>query len=381
MLPGRVDQGHAGQLAAGDADLDRRHRADVLGPGGPQGQPGGRGRRPGRTAPDVAVLTARRSDRWRCVVVPAPPVVAVVAAVFGAAGGSAAGHSHRGGERNTQPEQYRRRQRARATEILPTAVRPQRCGRASHSVPHRAPAHGCSRDAAPVRCRTSWPGASGGAVPGRCTASGRPSSGGWRWGKLDAVPVLRVALAQIDLTVGDIAGNCRRIVAAAGEAARAGADLVALPEMAITGYPPEDLVFRASFRQASRAALDRLAADLDAAGLGDLAVVVGYLDDDPARPAGRPGRRRRSTGPARRPGPKAGPVRRAGQHGSMRSRTAAGRPAHEARATRPRSSSAARWWPATTSTTCPTTASSTRTATSSRASSSRWSASAAWTSP
>ena len=108
------------------------------------------------------------------------------------------------------------------------------------------------------------------------------------------MPVLRLALAQIDLTVGDVAGNCRRIVAAVGDAARAGADLVALPEMAITGYPPEDLVFRASFRQASRAALNQLAADLDAAGLGDLAVIVGYLDDDPGgappdpdRPDGR----------------------------------------------------------------------------------------------
>ncbi len=96
------------------------------------------------------------------------------------------------------------------------------------------------------------------------------------------MPVLRLALAQINVTVGDIAGNGRRIVAAAGEAARAGADLLALPEMAITGYPPEDLVFRSSFRRASRAALDQVAADLDAAGLGELGVIVGYLDDDPA---------------------------------------------------------------------------------------------------
>ena len=101
------------------------------------------------------------------------------------------------------------------------------------------------------------------------------------------MPVLRLALAQIDLTVGDIMGNCRRIVDAARVAAAAGADLLAVPEMAITGYPPEDLVLRASFRDASRAALGQVATELDAAGLGGLGVIVGYLDDDPAGPPGR----------------------------------------------------------------------------------------------
>ena len=104
---------------------------------------------------------------------------------------------------------------------------------------------------------------------------------------------LRVGLAQIDLTVGDLDGNRARILAAAEQAAAAGADLVVVPEMAVTGYPPEDLVFRRSFRLASRAALTRLAVDLHTAGLGAVGVVVGYLDEDPLgsglRPDGRAG--------------------------------------------------------------------------------------------
>jgi NAD+ synthase (glutamine-hydrolysing) len=64
------------------------------------------------------------------------------------------------------------------------------------------------------------------------------------------------------------------------EARAGGAHIVAFPEMTLTGYPPEDLVFRRSFRAASCAQLEKLAGDLAAAGLGDIAVVVGYLDDD-----------------------------------------------------------------------------------------------------
>ena len=111
-------------------------------------------------------------------------------------------------------------------------------------------------------------------------------------GQTGPVPSLRIALAQIDLTVGDLGGNRDRILTAARAAAAQGADLVALPEMAVTGYPPEDLVLRASFRAASQAGLALLAADLAAAGLGGLAVVVGYLDQgldldvDGAGPAG-----------------------------------------------------------------------------------------------
>ncbi|HEY3632766.1 MAG TPA: NAD+ synthase [Jatrophihabitantaceae bacterium] len=94
------------------------------------------------------------------------------------------------------------------------------------------------------------------------------------------MPQLRLALAQIDVTVGDLAGNAAAVLDRTREAAAGGARLVAFPEMAITGYPPEDLVFRDSFRAASRATVEQLATDLAAAGLGEVAVVVGYLDED-----------------------------------------------------------------------------------------------------
>ncbi|MEU4241018.1 NAD+ synthase [Actinoplanes sp. NPDC026619] len=94
------------------------------------------------------------------------------------------------------------------------------------------------------------------------------------------MPTLRIALAQVNSTVGDIAGNAAAVRRWSREAADAGAQLVAFPEMMLTGYPIEDLVFRDSFVAASQAALLNLAADLAADGLGDLAVVVGYVDAD-----------------------------------------------------------------------------------------------------
>ncbi|HET6911450.1 MAG TPA: NAD+ synthase [Mycobacteriales bacterium] len=108
------------------------------------------------------------------------------------------------------------------------------------------------------------------------------------------MPQLRVALAQVDVTVGDIDGNAAIVREWTGRAVAAGAHLVLFPEMALTGYPPEDLVLRGSFVTASRAALQRLARDLSADGFGDVAVVVGYLDACPdstprvGRPAGEP---------------------------------------------------------------------------------------------
>jgi NAD+ synthase (glutamine-hydrolysing) len=95
---------------------------------------------------------------------------------------------------------------------------------------------------------------------------------------------LRLALAQVNPTVGDLPGNAALVREWSRRAAVAGAQLVAFPEMMLTGYPVEDLVFRESFVAASRTGLSRLAADLDSDGLGELAVVVGYLDaDGPAR--------------------------------------------------------------------------------------------------
>ncbi|QEV15598.1 NAD+ synthase [Streptomyces fradiae ATCC 10745 = DSM 40063] len=83
---------------------------------------------------------------------------------------------------------------------------------------------------------------------------------------------------QIDSTVGDLAGNAEAVVRWTRHAAERGAHLVAFPEMALTGYPVEDLALRSSFVEASRARLRELAARLAAEGFGDLPVVVGYLD-------------------------------------------------------------------------------------------------------
>jgi len=92
------------------------------------------------------------------------------------------------------------------------------------------------------------------------------------------VPQLRLALAQVDPCVGDLAGNVDLVLDRARAAHEVGARLVAFPEMVLTGYPVEDLALRPSFQTASRAALDALAERLVADGLGSLVVVVGYLD-------------------------------------------------------------------------------------------------------
>ncbi|SFX09447.1 NAD+ synthase [Streptomyces atratus] len=92
------------------------------------------------------------------------------------------------------------------------------------------------------------------------------------------MPQLRLALNQIDSTVGDLSGNSEAIVHWTRHSAEQGAHLVAFPEMVLTGYPVEDLALRPSFVEASRQALRALAARLDAEGFGELPVVVGYLD-------------------------------------------------------------------------------------------------------
>jgi len=84
---------------------------------------------------------------------------------------------------------------------------------------------------------------------------------------------LRVALAQINPTVGDFEGNVRRIVDAMDRARAAGAALVAFPELAVPGYPPEDLVFKPAFIEANLRALD----DVARASRG-LTAVVGFID-------------------------------------------------------------------------------------------------------
>ncbi|MDI3387263.1 NAD+ synthase [Streptomyces sp. B-S-A8] len=92
------------------------------------------------------------------------------------------------------------------------------------------------------------------------------------------MPQLRLALNQIDSTVGDLAQNADAIVHWTRHAADQGAHLVAFPEMVLTGYPVEDLALRPSFVEASRQALRALAARLADEGYGELPVIVGYLD-------------------------------------------------------------------------------------------------------
>ena len=84
---------------------------------------------------------------------------------------------------------------------------------------------------------------------------------------------LRIALCQLNTTVGDLDGNVAKIVEALDEAEAAGADLAAFPELAITGYPPEDLVLKPGFVADNRAALAKVAART-----GRCAAVVGFVD-------------------------------------------------------------------------------------------------------
>ena len=91
---------------------------------------------------------------------------------------------------------------------------------------------------------------------------------------------LRLALAQLNPVVGDLEGNAAAVLSAASRAAASGATVVAFPEMMITGYPIEDLALRASFQRASQDAVAALASELVDAGLGDLVVIVGFLDAD-----------------------------------------------------------------------------------------------------
>jgi NAD+ synthetase len=90
---------------------------------------------------------------------------------------------------------------------------------------------------------------------------------------------MKIALAQINTTVGDLAGNEKKILAAYAHALRAGADLVVLPELAITGYPPRDLLLRENFVAENLAVLERLAQATGKTGL-----VVGYVGRNEARP-------------------------------------------------------------------------------------------------
>ena len=86
---------------------------------------------------------------------------------------------------------------------------------------------------------------------------------------------MRLALAQINSTVGDLAGNTRKILEWIERARQEGADLVAFPELAVTGYPPEDLLLKDTFVTANRKALREVAR-----ATNDVVTVVGFVDSD-----------------------------------------------------------------------------------------------------
>ena len=93
---------------------------------------------------------------------------------------------------------------------------------------------------------------------------------------------MRIALAQLNTTVGDIAGNERLVLEAYRRGVDAQVDLVLTPELSLTGYPPRDLLLREAFIRANQAALERLAA-----AVGDVGLIVGFVGENPVRP-GRP---------------------------------------------------------------------------------------------
>lgn len=93
-------------------------------------------------------------------------------------------------------------------------------------------------------------------------------------GDLGSPSLLRVALCQLDLRVGGLAANVEAIAAAYGRADAAGCDVALFPELAVTGYPPEDLLLRSGFVEAAADALGSLAARVT----GHCAAIVGWVD-------------------------------------------------------------------------------------------------------
>src|ERR1700756_2681199 len=92
---------------------------------------------------------------------------------------------------------------------------------------------------------------------------------------------MKIGFAQINTTVGDLSGNCDLILRAYERLSAAGAELVLTPELAITGYPPQDLVFKSRFVPENLAALEELHSRV-----GKAALLVGFVDRNEGR--GRP---------------------------------------------------------------------------------------------
>src|SRR6185295_16506735 len=85
---------------------------------------------------------------------------------------------------------------------------------------------------------------------------------------------MRIALGQVNTTVGDLAGNVERMVGFARRAEEMRADVIAFPELSVTGYPPRDLVEKPSFLERSECELQRLARET--AGL-PISIICGYV--------------------------------------------------------------------------------------------------------
>ncbi len=93
---------------------------------------------------------------------------------------------------------------------------------------------------------------------------------------------MRIALAQLNPTVGDLAGNVDRMTRASRDAAARGAEVVVFPELSLTGYPPRDLVEKPAFLESCERELERLARET--ADLG-LSVICGYVGARKPKPA------------------------------------------------------------------------------------------------
>ncbi|NIP95735.1 MAG: NAD+ synthase [Akkermansiaceae bacterium] len=94
---------------------------------------------------------------------------------------------------------------------------------------------------------------------------------------------MKIGLAQLNATVGDFPANARRIVNAYREALDKGADLVVTPEMSLVGYPPRDMVFKSEFVPKCLQALDYLSGEI-----GEVPLLVGYVDRNEAEGPGKP---------------------------------------------------------------------------------------------
>jgi NAD+ synthase (glutamine-hydrolysing) len=86
---------------------------------------------------------------------------------------------------------------------------------------------------------------------------------------------IRIGIAQINSTVGDLSGNTRKIIESIDQAKSLGVDLLTFPELAITGYPPQDLLFKPQFITQNKECLDKIIGHSS-----DIAVVVGFVDSD-----------------------------------------------------------------------------------------------------